>query len=145
MPIVRMHVSLRDRYDKLKGRIIIPENMFKPLRNFIVFGKPMITGIVFTPEAASPSVSRISNTTELMNTNVKKKIITMRVATSTLDELEETGRNAGVDAHANAIIRFLTKGISFNRLYLNSFGSHAMLYKIPQMSGIADINAVFTP
>lgn len=145
MPVVRMHVSPRDRYDKLKGRIIIPENMFKPLRNFIVFGKPMITGIVFTPEAASPSVSRISNTTELMNTKVKKKIITMRVATSTLDEWEYAGSSAGVDAHANATTRFFPQGISFNRLYLNFSGSHAMLYKMPQMSGIVDINAVFTP
>ncbi len=35
MPIARMYVSLMDRYDKLKGRIIIPENMLKLLRNFI--------------------------------------------------------------------------------------------------------------
>ncbi len=88
MPVTRMYVSLRDRYDKLKGRIIIPEKMFKLLRNFTVFGKPMITGIVFTPEEASPSISRISKTTELINTSVKKKIITIRVTASTLDDTE---------------------------------------------------------
>ncbi len=67
-----------------------PKSMFKHVRKFIVLRTPKTTGIVFIPEAASPSVSRKSKIkiTEFMNTNVKKKIITTRVAIATLDELE---------------------------------------------------------
>jgi hypothetical protein len=83
--------------------------------------------------------------TELMNTNEKKYAPITNEARLSPVELNWVGSRVGVNAQAIATTKFLTPGISFNRLYLNSFGIHTQLYKTPHINGIDVISIALIP
>ncbi len=101
--------------------------------------------MVYTPAIESPSISFVSNNIELINAREKKRNPIMYVKTEGLTPPIMRGRIVGGMNQANPMIRFLIKGISFNRLNRKFLGVMGKLYRIPEKSGIMEISNELIP